>query len=190
MQYDRSLTPTKNIGLPDSLLSRFDLLFIVLDQMDPDIDRHISDHVLRMHRYRSTYDGGKFSFLSPDKSVNNYFIDALHPTITGSGDGTLRYGREDEVDGDSSVFVKYNRMLHGRKTGRGQKHDTLTIKFLKKYIHYAKHRIQPELTDEVRIVSSRKIICIHILQAPLLYPDITYLSANVALLFGGVNFGN
>lgn len=53
VQYDRSLTPTKNIGLPDSLLSRFDLLFIVLDQMDPDIDRQISEHVLRMHRYRS-----------------------------------------------------------------------------------------------------------------------------------------
>ncbi|KAK4795387.1 hypothetical protein SAY86_013381 [Trapa natans] len=87
--YDRSLNPTKNIGLPDSLLSRFDLLFIVLDQMDPDIDRHISDHVLRMHRYRSAFDEGK-----------------------------------------------------------GQKRDTLTIKFLKKYIHYAKHRIQPELTDE------------------------------------------
>lgn len=52
VQYDRSLTPTKNIGLPDSLLSRFDLLFIVLDQMDPDIDRQISEHVLRMHRYR------------------------------------------------------------------------------------------------------------------------------------------
>ncbi|MBA0774913.1 hypothetical protein Gotri_010087 [Gossypium trilobum] len=48
--YDRSLTPTKNIGLPDSLLSRFDLLFIVLDQMDADIDRLISEHVLRMHR--------------------------------------------------------------------------------------------------------------------------------------------
>lgn len=52
LQYDRSLTPTKNIGLPDSLLSRFDLLFIVLDQMDPEIDRQISEHVLRMHRYR------------------------------------------------------------------------------------------------------------------------------------------
>lgn len=58
-QYDRSLTPTKNIGLPDSLLSRFDLLFIVLDQMDPDIDRQISEHVLRMHRFRSAIDGGK-----------------------------------------------------------------------------------------------------------------------------------
>lgn len=59
LQYDRSLTPTKNIGLPDSLLSRFDLLFIVLDQMDPDIDRRISEHVLRMHRFRSALDGGK-----------------------------------------------------------------------------------------------------------------------------------
>ncbi|KAL5771992.1 hypothetical protein ACOSQ2_011916 [Xanthoceras sorbifolium] len=122
--YDRSLTPTKNIGLPDSLLSRFDLLFIVLDQMDPDIDRQISDHVLRMHRYRSVIDGGE-----------------------GGLDGFSRYGREDETDTDS-VFVKYNRMLHGKKTQRGQKRDTLTIKFLKKYIHYAKHRIQPELTDE------------------------------------------
>ena len=56
-QYDRSLTPTKNIGLPDSLLSRFDLLFIVLDQMDPDIDRQVSEHVLRMHRYRSASGG-------------------------------------------------------------------------------------------------------------------------------------
>ncbi|KAL5567249.1 hypothetical protein UlMin_030413 [Ulmus minor] len=37
-QYDCSLTPTMNIGLTASLLSHFDLLFIVLDQMDSDID--------------------------------------------------------------------------------------------------------------------------------------------------------
>lgn len=59
------------------------------------------------------------------------------------------YGREEEAEADTSVFVKYNRMLHGKKIDRGRKRDTLTIKFLKKYIHYAKHRIQPDLTDEV-----------------------------------------
>lgn len=67
-------------------------------------------------------------------------------------DGNSGYGGEDETDNDSTVFVKYNRMLHGKKTVRGQKRDTLTIKFLKKYIHYAKHRIQPDLTDEVLIL--------------------------------------
>lgn len=51
-QYDQYKTPMENIGLQDSLLSRFDLLFIMLDQMDPEQDREISDHVLRMHRYR------------------------------------------------------------------------------------------------------------------------------------------
>ncbi|GJT44796.1 ATPase family AAA domain-containing protein FIGL1 [Tanacetum coccineum] len=54
----RLITPIKNIGLPDSLVFRFDLLFIVLDQLDPIIDRQISDHVLRMHHFRSATDGG------------------------------------------------------------------------------------------------------------------------------------
>jgi DNA replication licensing factor MCM3 len=53
-QYDTSKPPEKNIALPDSLLSRFDLLFIVKDNVQPDIDRSIADHVLKMHQYRMT----------------------------------------------------------------------------------------------------------------------------------------
>jgi DNA replication licensing factor MCM3 len=51
-QYDRTRRPQDNIGLPDSLLSRFDLLFIVLDQLDPTLDRILSEHVLKSHQYR------------------------------------------------------------------------------------------------------------------------------------------
>ncbi|KAA8583443.1 hypothetical protein FQN60_015989, partial [Etheostoma spectabile] len=43
-RYDQYKTPMENIGLQDSLLSRFDLLFIVLDQMDAEHDREIADH--------------------------------------------------------------------------------------------------------------------------------------------------
>jgi len=51
-QYNRQKKPTENIGLPDSLLSRFDLLFIVLDHMNPEHDKSISMHVLHMHQFR------------------------------------------------------------------------------------------------------------------------------------------
>ena len=53
LQYDEYKSPMDNIGMQDSLLSRFDIIFVVLDEMDPDNDRRISEHVLRMHRYRN-----------------------------------------------------------------------------------------------------------------------------------------
>jgi DNA replication licensing factor MCM3 len=50
-EYARDLSVGKNIGLPDSLLSRFDLVFIMLDEKDPANDRKIAMRVLTNHRY-------------------------------------------------------------------------------------------------------------------------------------------
>ena len=49
-RYDPFKTPMQNIGMQDSLLSRFDLVFILLDTVDLESDRLISDHVVRVHR--------------------------------------------------------------------------------------------------------------------------------------------
>ena len=49
--YDESLNPHKNIHLPDSLLSRFDLLFIMLDRPNTTIDMQLSQHVLTSRCY-------------------------------------------------------------------------------------------------------------------------------------------
>lgn len=48
-QYDRNRSPAVNIQLPDSILSRFDLLFIILDTIDVERDKELSKHVLNMH---------------------------------------------------------------------------------------------------------------------------------------------
>jgi DNA replication licensing factor MCM3 len=68
LQDTNTLFQQKNISMPDSLLSRFDLLFIVLDHMDPLHDRNIADHVLRMHRYHEQ-DGA-----SPFRCLDKFFL--------------------------------------------------------------------------------------------------------------------
>lgn len=47
--YAPDLPPGRNIALPDSLLSRFDLLFVVLDQKSNELDRKIAERVIKNH---------------------------------------------------------------------------------------------------------------------------------------------
>ncbi|TVY83756.1 DNA replication licensing factor mcm3 [Lachnellula suecica] len=135
-QYDTHKDPHKNIALPDSLLSRFDLLFIVTDDIDDARDREISEHVLRMHRYRQpgTEEGAP---------------------VREQSQQTLGVGVDQEADANrpTDVYEKYNKMLHAgvtTKSGRGsnKKVEVLSIPFVKKYIQYAKSRIKPVLTQE------------------------------------------
>ena len=56
--YDHGLSVARNVNLPDSLLSRFDLLFILLDNATAARDAAIAEHVLGQHRYRPPGDDG------------------------------------------------------------------------------------------------------------------------------------
>merc|ERR1711912_198253 len=48
--FDPSMDLAKNIGLPDSLLSRFDLVYVVRDLTDEFIDKKIATQVLNQAR--------------------------------------------------------------------------------------------------------------------------------------------
>ncbi|KAM0325559.1 hypothetical protein ACHAQA_007546 [Verticillium albo-atrum] len=135
-QYDTHKDPHKNIALPDSLLSRFDLLFVVTDDIEDTRDRQVSEHVLRMHRYRQagTEEGAP---------VRENASQSLGVAITN----------QTESQRQTDVFEKFDSMLHAGVTvtsGRGanKKPEVLSIPFMKKYIQYAKTRIRPLLTQE------------------------------------------
>ena len=57
--YDKTISVTRNVNLPDSLLSRFDMLFVVLDCMNDSRDRQLALHVIKQHRYRPQGEDGK-----------------------------------------------------------------------------------------------------------------------------------
>lgn len=52
-RYDPYRNITDNINLPVTLLSRFDLLFIMKDTPEPDADSRMSEHILTLHRLRA-----------------------------------------------------------------------------------------------------------------------------------------
>ncbi|OTA69529.1 MCM-domain-containing protein [Hypoxylon sp. EC38] len=135
-QYDTHKDPHKNIALPDSLLSRFDLLFVVTDDIEDTRDRQVSEHVLRMHRYRQpgTDEGAP---------VRENTQQALGVALQS----------QDTTQRSTDVYEKYDAMLHAGVTitsGRGanKRREVLSIPFMKKYIQYAKTRVKPVLTEE------------------------------------------
>ncbi|NXF73748.1 MCM3 factor, partial [Sclerurus mexicanus] len=128
-RYDQYKTPMENIGLQDSLLSRFDLLFIVLDQMDPEQDREISDHVLRMHRYRN-----------PNEQDGDAMPLGSAVEILATDDPDFTQEEEQELQ----VYEKHDDLLHGPNR---RKEKVVSMEFMRKYIHVAK-MIKPVLTEE------------------------------------------
>ncbi|MGH0160042.1 UNVERIFIED_CONTAM: hypothetical protein FKN15_059218 [Acipenser sinensis] len=127
-RYDQYKTPMENIGLQDSLLSRFDLLFIVLDQMDPDIDRDISDHVLRMHRYRA-----------PGEQDGTAMPMGCSVDVFATDDPNMTEAAEQELH----IYEKHDNLLHGQR----KKEKIVSMEFIRKYIHVAK-LVKPVLTKE------------------------------------------
>ncbi|KZT71252.1 MCM-domain-containing protein [Daedalea quercina L-15889] len=52
-RYNPKLSPVENINLPAALLSRFDLLFLILDKPTRDDDERLAQHVTHVHMYNT-----------------------------------------------------------------------------------------------------------------------------------------
>lgn len=127
-QYDVTKDPHRNIALPDSLLSRFDLLFVVTDDTNDQRDRNISEHVLRMHR-----------FVPPGLAEGEPMRE--HMLLL------LAAGEEEPVE-EARVFDKFNATLHAGVDALNGRPDIVAVPFIRKYIQYAKARVKPVLSPE------------------------------------------
>lgn len=115
-RYDEYQTPMDNIGLPDSLLSRFDLLFIMLDEMKPERDRMLAGHVLRSHTFRKTGE-----------------TDGAPLQIDASADVIIAEEHEDATH-ETPMYAAHDVALLGRRRKNTPK--LLDVEFVRKYIMY------------------------------------------------------
>ncbi|CAI0469757.1 unnamed protein product [Linum tenue] len=53
-RYDMRRSPAENINLPPALLSRFDLLWLILDRADMDADLELARHVVYVHQNKKS----------------------------------------------------------------------------------------------------------------------------------------
>merc|ERR1712001_623802 len=95
-RYDPTRTPNENIQLQPSLLSRFDLLFILLDTIDVDTDRKIADHVVRVHRYRNPRE-----------------VDGEVTQINSGADELSTAAKESSEVKETPMWEKHDNLLHG-----------------------------------------------------------------------------
>jgi DNA replication licensing factor MCM3 len=109
-EYQSSMPPAMNIGLPESLLSRFDLCFVVLDIKDEALDRKIAERVVSNHMYPAE---------TPTLMNNIYDEKIIEPELNG------------EASHDAEIFVKERKTM-----SEGKRREVLTRPFLRKYLNY------------------------------------------------------
>jgi DNA replication licensing factor MCM3 len=149
-----------NVGLPESLLSRFDLTFIILDQHSSDYNRRIGYHILRNHMTSEA--------VRTDEVESRTVVDSVETstsTTTARQDG-LRRGVGDVDDEQHAAGTGGGNGSSGggegrldlRMTTNSTGESIVSIDFLRAYLQMAK-RGSPLLTE-----ASRDLVCQHYVQ--------------------------
>jgi len=132
---DPKLDLAKNIGLPDSLLSRFDLVFIVRDLADEFIDKKIATQVLGQCRRKN------------DDSIRRRGVEQIHSSIIE------RRAQADTVRSQEATEV-FEKAVGDESEG---KKEVLTVDFLRKYVKYCK-RFTPVLNQAAQDMVAEKYV--------------------------------
>eukprot|EP00397_Hematodinium_sp_SG-2012_P000916 GEMP01000917.1.p1 GENE.GEMP01000917.1~~GEMP01000917.1.p1 ORF type:complete len:768 (+),score=195.06 GEMP01000917.1:1931-4234(+) len=122
--FDDTLPLAKNINLPDSMLSRFDLIYVMRDLLTVDQDRKIAAQVLRQARY-----------CPQDGAGEQNEADEFHDPI---------YERQENENYE--VAKQMSEKIFERK--KFTTDEIITVDFLKKYLTVISKREVPQLSKD------------------------------------------
>lgn len=151
-KYNPNLPVTQNIDLPPTLLSRFDLVYLVLDKVDEAADRRLAKHLVSMY-LEDTPDNAATEEILPIEFLTSYISYArqnIHPVISAPAAETL-----------VSSYVEMRKL--GEDVRAAERRITATTRQLESMIRlseaHAKMRLSDTVTEEdvleaVRLIKS------------------------------------
>lgn len=141
--WDDSLSLAENISLPDSLLTRFDLIYVLRDKRDADTDRKVARHILR---------GGSGDIMQ-SKEITAYLdsVRGLAPEMSEEAAAALEdyYTIERQKSVEISITARQleaARRLAGARA-KIYRRDTITADDVKHALYLLKNMIQYTLID-------------------------------------------
>lgn len=115
--YNKSKTVAENLKLGPALLSRFDLVFILIDKPNEELDSMLSEHVMNLHRQRKSNSMSAISTNSATSSNSNI------------------------MDTDSNLPLGQRLKIRP-----GERIDPIPHELLRKNLAYARRYVTPKLT--------------------------------------------
>lgn len=144
-RYDPNLPVTANIDLPPPLLSRFDLVYLMLDKVDEKIDRHLARHLTDMYLEDV-----------PDKVTNNFVLPVEFLTTY------IQYAKENvnpvmTQDGKNELVRAYVEMRKlGDDSRASERRVTATTRQLESMIRLAEAHAKMRLSETVELIDVKE----------------------------------
>ena len=142
-RYNARLSVVENIKLPPTLLSRFDLIYLVLDKPNPDSDRRLAKHLVSLY-YADTVPRGHTADIDQEflKDFISYARSAMTPEVA-----------------DEAVEVLVQGYLAMRALGgRGSKTITATPRQLESLIRISQALAKMRLSTVVTVTEVEEAI--------------------------------
>jgi replicative DNA helicase Mcm len=142
-RYEDSLTLQENIRLPFTILSRFDLIWIMVDTVNVDQDRELAKFILDMHQMKKVQDQSDLPPISPDflKKYIGYANLNVFPQLTAE-----------------AAEVIENFYVDLRKSAEGGGAIPITARQLESLVRLAEARARMALRSDVNKEDARAAV--------------------------------
>jgi len=141
-RYDDFKSASENIDLMTTILSRFDMIFLVRDIREEERDLMICRHVMGVHIRGGAPDADAPSGSGGDGAGGLGFLSGLSAGGTEDDCGAGGRARSEALNNSPEAIAE--NVMRIATTGQGE----LDVPSMKKYIQYCKSRCKPTLSEE------------------------------------------